>query len=70
MVVSEKALAIATGQIVNEANAIPSRNAKFVANFWMRKIWGYPLGILCGLVNAYWQDFGIILWSLEVDINN
>jgi len=48
VVVSEKALAIATGQVVNEANVLPSRNARFVADFWMRKIWGYPLGVLCG----------------------
>lgn len=48
VVVSEKALAIATGQIVDEATVMPNRNARFIANFWMRKIWGYPLGILCG----------------------
>ena len=48
VVVSEKALAIATGRIVNEAPVAPSRNARFIARFWMRRIWGYPLGILCG----------------------
>lgn len=48
VVVSEKALAIATGEIVDEGNIEPSRNAELIANFWMRKVWGYPLGILCG----------------------
>jgi F420-0:gamma-glutamyl ligase-like protein len=48
VVVSEKALAIALGEIVNEATVTPSRNARFIAGFWMRRIWGYPLGILCG----------------------
>jgi F420-0:gamma-glutamyl ligase-like protein len=48
VVVSEKALAIATGMIVDEAQIKPSRNAQFLARFWMRRVWGYPLGILCG----------------------
>ncbi|MCL2358230.1 MAG: coenzyme F420-0:L-glutamate ligase [Nitrososphaerota archaeon] len=48
VVVSEKAIAIATGCIVNEALIVPSRNAKFIAKFWMRVVWGYGLGVLCG----------------------
>jgi F420-0:gamma-glutamyl ligase-like protein len=48
VIVSEKAIAIATGCIVNEAMVEPSRNAKFIAGFWMRVVWGYGLGILCG----------------------
>lgn len=48
VVVSEKALAIASGEIVDEATVEPSRNARFIAGFWMRHVWGYPLGILCG----------------------
>ncbi|HSV50308.1 MAG TPA: coenzyme F420-0:L-glutamate ligase [Candidatus Acidoferrales bacterium] len=48
VVVSEKALAIATGMIVDETPIKPSRNAQFLADFWMRRVWGYPLGILCG----------------------
>jgi len=47
-VVSEKALAIATCEIVDESNVIPTRNARFIAGFWMRIMWGYPLGFLCG----------------------
>jgi F420-0:gamma-glutamyl ligase-like protein len=48
VVVSEKALAIALGEIIDEAKVEPSRNAGFIAGFWMRRMWGYPLGILCG----------------------
>lgn len=48
VVVSEKALAIALGEIIDEAKVQPSRNARFIAGFWMRRVWGYPLGILCG----------------------
>jgi F420-0:gamma-glutamyl ligase-like protein len=48
LVVSEKALSIATGNIVDEGNAKPSLSAKFLADFWMRFVWGYCLGIICG----------------------
>jgi F420-0:gamma-glutamyl ligase-like protein len=48
VVVSEKALAVATGKIVDESCVAPGRNARFIADFWMRKMWGYPLGFLCG----------------------
>lgn len=48
VVVSEKALAVALGAIVDEAKVVPSGNARFIAGFWMRHVWGYPLGILCG----------------------
>ncbi len=48
VVVSEKALATSLGEIVDEARVEPSRNARFIAGFWMRRVWGYPLGILCG----------------------
>ena len=37
VVVSEKALATASGQIVDEATVEPSRNARFIAGFWMRR---------------------------------
>jgi F420-0:gamma-glutamyl ligase-like protein len=47
VVVSEKAISTALGNIVNEDNVIASGNAKFLAKFWMRIIWGYPLGVLC-----------------------
>jgi len=48
VVVSEKALAVAAGNVVDEATVEPSRNAKFVADFWMHIVWGYCLGYLCG----------------------
>ena len=47
VVVSEKALAIASGNIIDEINIKPSVNAKFLASFWMRLVWGYYLGYLC-----------------------
>ncbi|MCW3995411.1 MAG: coenzyme F420-0:L-glutamate ligase [Candidatus Bathyarchaeota archaeon] len=47
VVVSEKALAIAAGNILDESVIKPSLNAKFIAAFWMRVIWGYCLGVLC-----------------------
>jgi len=48
VVVSEKALSTATGQIIDEAKVSPDRNARFIAGFWMRRVWGGPLGVLCG----------------------
>jgi len=48
VVVSEKALSIAIGNIINESTIKPSSNAKFLACFWMRAVWGYHLGYLCG----------------------
>jgi len=47
VVVSEKAISTALGNIINEEKIIASGNAKVLAKFWMRIIWGYPLGILC-----------------------
>ena len=47
LVVSEKAVSTALGNIVDESILEPGLNAKFIARFWMRTIWGYPLGILC-----------------------
>jgi len=47
VVVSEKALSTAKGNMIDERTIKPSFNAKVIARFWMRIIWGYPLGILC-----------------------
>ena len=44
IVVSEKAISTATGNIVDETTVKPSLTAKVIAGFWMRKVWGYPLG--------------------------
>ncbi len=48
VIVSEKALAIAKGYVIDESVVKPASNARFIAGFWMRYAWGYPLGILCG----------------------
>jgi len=47
VVISEKAIATATGCIIDEKAIVPNRNANFIAGFWMRIIWGYFLGLLC-----------------------
>ena len=49
VVVSEKALSIALGNIVDESSVSPSLNAKLLSRFWMRIGWGYFLGVLCRL---------------------
>jgi len=48
VVVSEKAISTALGNMVNEATVEPSLSSKVMSRFWMRLIWGYPLGMLCG----------------------
>jgi F420-0:gamma-glutamyl ligase-like protein len=48
VVVSEKAISTALGNMVDEGTIKPSLAARVLARFWMRLIWGYPLGILCG----------------------
>ena len=47
VVVSEKAISTALGSILDESKIEPNLNAKLIAGFWMRIMWGYPLGILC-----------------------
>jgi len=47
VVVSEKAIATATGRIVDESRIKPSFYAKVLAKFWMRIAWGYFLGVMC-----------------------
>jgi len=47
VVISEKAISTATGNIIDESTIKTSLNAKVIARFWMRIAWGYPLGILC-----------------------
>lgn len=45
--VSEKALAVAQGRIVDESKAKPSIFSRILTVFWMRLIWGRLLGRLC-----------------------
>ncbi|MEM3553316.1 MAG: coenzyme F420-0:L-glutamate ligase, partial [Candidatus Bathyarchaeia archaeon] len=49
LVFSEKALSTALGLIIDEGKIKPSFSAKFLAKFWVRKIWGFILGPLCRL---------------------
>ena len=42
--VSEKSIATATGNIVDESNVSTSGLARFLAEIWIKKIWGGPLG--------------------------
>ena len=47
LAVSEKALAVAQGRIVDESTARPRVLARVLATFWMRVAWGRVLGRLC-----------------------
>jgi len=47
VVVSEKAISTAIGNIVNENMIKPSLCAELIANYWMQILWGYLLGPLC-----------------------
>lgn len=51
LVVSEKAISTAKGNIVSEADVEPRRLARFLARFWMRVVWGYFLGYVCRFRN-------------------
>ncbi|MEM2318981.1 MAG: coenzyme F420-0:L-glutamate ligase [Candidatus Bathyarchaeia archaeon] len=56
LVVSEKAISVALGNIVDESSVKPSLNAKIIAKIWMPIIWGYFLGPLCRLrQKLIWQ---------------
>ncbi len=47
VVVSEKAISTAKGNTIDESTIKPSLNARVIARFWMRIVWGYCLGVLC-----------------------
>ena len=49
VLISEKALSTAKGNIVDEGKVAPGLLAKLLARYWMRVVWGYLLGPLCGL---------------------
>ncbi|WP_455277604.1 coenzyme F420-0:L-glutamate ligase [[Eubacterium] cellulosolvens] len=46
LVISEKAISIALGRIIDEAKILPGLSARLLASLWMRRIWGYLLGPL------------------------
>jgi F420-0:gamma-glutamyl ligase-like protein len=45
--VSEKAISVAIGHVVDEARVRPGLLAKILVRIWMRFVWGYVLGPLC-----------------------
>jgi F420-0:gamma-glutamyl ligase-like protein len=47
VVVSEKAISIASNNIVDESGIKPSLGARLIARYWMRIVWGYFLSPLC-----------------------
>ena len=49
VVVSEKALSIAMGRIVDEAKVRPRLAARLLARIWMRIVWGQFLSRICNL---------------------
>ena len=49
VVVSEKALSTAMGNIIDESSTRASFNAKMISRLWMRIVWSYFLGMLCRL---------------------
>ena len=48
-VISEKAISIAMGLVVDESAIRPSLMAKALARIWMRIVWGHFLGAVCHL---------------------
>lgn len=47
VVISEKALSTALGNIIDESVVRPGFSAKLISHLWMRIAWGYFLGVLC-----------------------
>jgi F420-0:gamma-glutamyl ligase-like protein len=48
VVVSEKALSTALGNMLDEDKFVPSSTARVLAKYWMRWGWGYGVGVICG----------------------
>jgi F420-0:gamma-glutamyl ligase-like protein len=55
IVISEKAVSTAIGNIIDENAVTPTLNSKFIAKFWMRIVWGYFLGPLCRFQASFLQ---------------
>ncbi|MEM3736902.1 MAG: coenzyme F420-0:L-glutamate ligase [Candidatus Bathyarchaeia archaeon] len=47
--ISEKAISVAQGNIIDEGKVNPGPLAQALARFWMRVFWGHFLGFLCRL---------------------
>ena len=58
IVISEKAISVAMGRVLDESRANPSLMAKALVRVWMRLVWGHFLGPLCHLGNK-------TLWRLR-----
>ena len=54
VVISEKAVSTAKGNMSDEKNVKPTLAAKGLARFWMRIAWGYPVGIMCRFGRGFW----------------
>lgn len=55
VVVSEKAMSTAVGNVVDENAVAPTLNSKLIARLWMRIVWGYVLGPLCRFQASFLQ---------------
>lgn len=49
VVLSEKAISTALGNLIDESSVNPGLMARFLAKYWMRYVWGYFLGPLSRL---------------------
>lgn len=47
VVISEKAISVARGNLIDESKVKPGVLAKFLAYYWVRYFWGYFLGPIC-----------------------
>jgi F420-0:gamma-glutamyl ligase-like protein len=56
VVLSEKAISIASNNIVDESGIKPSLGAKLIAKYWMRIVWGYFLSSLCHFREKLWRQ--------------
>jgi F420-0:gamma-glutamyl ligase-like protein len=75
VVISEKAISTASGNIIDESKVNPNLNAKLIARCWMPIVWGHFLGILCHFrakllqrLRAYPEEMGsrhkqVTLWN-------
>ena len=65
VVLSEKAISTALGNIVDESKVKTTLSAKLIAGFWMRTVWGFLLGPQCHFprrllqrIREYPNEFG------------
>ncbi|MFQ6068262.1 MAG: coenzyme F420-0:L-glutamate ligase [Candidatus Bathyarchaeia archaeon] len=71
IVVSEKAISTATGNLIDESGVKPSLTAKFLAKYWMRYVWVYVLGPLCHLRKKtirHFRNYPIIEGSIHKQV--